>query len=245
MPFLYVVAFTVGVFTVCFDVAYQACLPPAGLPRSACRRQQHVGDHPLGRPNLRPGLSAAPSSHCSQAPIAVLASALFYAISAVSVSRIRRCRNHLIKGGVDRHASGSWSMGCGSSSATVPCGRSRWLTCIYQFSFTALTTVYLLFLSRTLELPGAAPRSGPRRVRSGGSWSARCCPRGYPDASATAGSSCFAALTSDLVMLGTSVLHGSGPGVIATPDHHQRPIRDVEPIRRHLRDRHPAGRSRH
>ena len=81
-------------------------------------------------------------------------------------------------------------------------------TCVYQFFFTALMTVYLLFLSRSLELPGAAmgvvlAAFGPGALV--GSLLSGWMPRWFGYGRVVV----FAALISDLVMLCTSFLHGS------------------------------------
>jgi isoquinoline 1-oxidoreductase beta subunit len=87
-------------------------------------------------------------------------------------------------------------------------------TCVYQFSFTALTTVYLLFVTRTLELPGAVvglvlAAFGPGVLI--GSLLSSWLPRWFGYGRIVV----FAALISDLVLLCTSALHGSGPAVVA------------------------------
>jgi MFS family permease len=87
-------------------------------------------------------------------------------------------------------------------------------TCIYQFSFTALTTVYLLFVARTLDLPGAAvgivlAAFGPGVLV--GSLLSAWLPRRFGYGRVVV----LAALISDLVMLCTGALHGAGPWTIA------------------------------
>lgn len=87
-------------------------------------------------------------------------------------------------------------------------------TCIYQFSFTALTTVYLLFLARALDLPSAVlglvlAAFGPGVLI--GSVLSSWMPRWFGYGRVVV----FAALISDVVMLSTSGLHGSGPATVA------------------------------
>ena len=211
LPFLYVVAFTAGVFTVCFDVAYQAA-----LPRLVERDQLAQGNSMLETTRSAaqicgPALGGALVSLLT-APIAVLASAVLFALSSLSIRRIRRLPSMTpeASSGVVRQIRDGLRI-------VVHDGSLRAIataTCVYQFSFTALTTVYLLFVTRTLDLPGAVvglvlAAFGPGVLI--GSLLSSWLPRWFGYGRVVV----FAALISDLVMLCTSALHGSGPAVVA------------------------------
>ncbi|GAA1597024.1 MFS transporter [Kribbella sancticallisti] len=154
IPLLYVVSFVVGVFTVCFDVAYQAT-----LPRLVARDQLTQGNSLLegsrsaaqiSGPALGGGLISLLS-----APIAAAASTFFFVLSTVSILRIKR--PDVVpddaggETGVLRQIRAGLRLVAGDSSLRAIAVAS----CIYQFSFAALMTVYLLFLTRSLELSGA------------------------------------------------------------------------------------------
>jgi predicted MFS family arabinose efflux permease len=210
LPFLYGVALVAGVFTVCFDVAYQA-----SLPRLVQRDQLAQGNSMLESTRSAaqicgPAIGGGLVSLLT-APIAVLASAVLFAFSSLSIGRVR----------------GLGRVETGSSSGVLPSirdglrivirdGSLRGIalaTCVYQFSFTALTTVYLLFLTRTLDLSGAAiglvlAAFGPGVLV--GSLLSAWLPRRFGYGRVVV----FAALVSDLVMLSTSALHGSAAGTI-------------------------------
>ncbi|MFG1815182.1 MFS transporter [Kribbella sp. NPDC049174] len=207
LPFLYVVAFVGGVFSVCFDVACQA-----SFPRLVQRDQLAQGNSILessksvaqiSGPAVGGGLVSLLT-----APFAVLASAFFFVISFLSIWRIRDLD------AVPSSPSGGirdglrMVLGDGSLRAVAVA------TCVYQFFFTALMTVYLLFLSRSLELPGAAmgvvlAAFGPGALV--GSLLSGWMPRWFGYGRVVV----FAALISDLAMLCTSVLHGSSAATIA------------------------------
>ncbi|MEU4602835.1 MFS transporter [Kribbella sp. NPDC023972] len=207
LPFLYVVAFVSGVFSVCFDVAYQASFP------RLVRRDQLA----QGNSILESSKSAAQISGPAvggglvsllTAPFAVLASAVCFVISCVSIWRIRGLDTtpSVPSGGIKEGL--RVVVGDGSLRAVALA------TCVYQFFFTGLMTVYLLFLSRSLDLPGAVvgvvlAAFGPGALV--GSLLSGWMPRWFGYGRVVV----FAALVSDLVMLCTSVLHGSGVGTIA------------------------------
>ncbi|MHA6629499.1 MFS transporter [Pseudonocardia sichuanensis] len=154
MPLLLVAAFAIGVFTVFFDVAYHASLVrlvrrdqlmQANSALESSRSAAQIGG---------PALGGALVSLLS-ASTAALASAALFVVSALSLRGIRRrepvpghgerptrIRREIVDG--LRFVAGSPSLrAVGLASAA------------YQFCFAALMTVYLLFLVRTLELPGA------------------------------------------------------------------------------------------
>lgn len=209
LPVLHVVAFTGGVCTVCFDVAYQA-----SLPRLVSRDQLAQGNSMLESTRSAaqicgPALGGGLVSLLT-APIAVLASALAYLLSALS---LRRLDIGVAQGSGD----GMWRQIREGLRVVRRDGSLRAVaaaTCVYQFFFTGLTTVYLLFLSRSLELPGAVvglvlAAFGPGVLI--GSVLSGWMPRWFGYGRVVV----FAALISDLVMLCTAALHGSGPLTIA------------------------------
>ncbi|WP_433166882.1 MFS transporter [Kribbella sp. CA-247076] len=207
LPFLYVVGFLCGVFSVCFDVTCQA-----SFPRLVRRDQLAQGNSMLestksaaqiSGPALGGGLVSLLT-----APFAVLASAFFFVVSFLSIWRIRGL------GVTPAPSSGGIRAGL---KAVVGDGSLRAVaiaTCVYQFFFTALMTVYLLFLARSLEMPGAVmgivlAAFGPGALV--GSLLSGWMPRWFGYGRVVV----FAALISDLVMLCTSALHGAGGTTIA------------------------------
>lgn len=211
MPFLYAVAFLAGVFTVCFDVAFMA-----SLPRLVERDQLAQGNSMLETTRSAaqicgPAVGGALVSLLT-APFAVIVSAVLFATSSVSVGRIRR-----LTGAVSASSGGLLRQIGEGLRIVFHDGSLRAIavaSCAYQFSFTALTTVQLLFLTRTLGLSGAMvglvlAAFGPG-VLVGSLVSAWLPSRfGYGRVVV------LAALISDLVMLCTSAVHGSGPWTVA------------------------------
>ncbi|MFE3402583.1 MFS transporter [Streptomyces anulatus] len=171
LPTLFVVAFTVGALSVLFDVAYQA-----SLVRMVRRDQLVRGNSALEGSRSAaqiggPALGGALVSLLS-APVAAAAGALFFAVSFVSLRRIRRPESvpehvapvperpdHLvpvperpdhaapvrgrIREGLRFVAGNAWLRAVCLASAA------------FQLSFAATMTVYLLFLPRELHLTGA------------------------------------------------------------------------------------------
>jgi len=210
LPFLYVVAFVSGVFSVCFDVAYQA-----SFPRLVRRDQLAQGNSILESSKSAAQISgpALGGSLVSllTAPFAVLASAFFFVISFLSIWHIRGLDTTPVApaAGVLRQIRDGLKVVADDGSLRAVAVA----TCVYQFFFTALMTVYLLFLSRSLELPGAAmgivlAAFGPGALV--GSLLSGWMPRWFGYGRVVV----FAALISDLVMLCTSFLHGSSATTI-------------------------------
>ncbi|MEV7307979.1 MFS transporter [Streptomyces microflavus] len=161
LPALFVVAFTVGALSVLFDVAYQA-----SLVRLVRRDQLMRGNSALEGSRSAaqiggPALGGALVSLLS-APVAAASGAFFFAVSFVSLRRIRRAEavpghatpvverperaprvRQLIREGLRFVA--------GHALLRAVCLASA----AFQFSFAALMTVYLLFLPRELHLTGA------------------------------------------------------------------------------------------
>ncbi|MFF2230265.1 MFS transporter [Streptomyces anulatus] len=161
LPALFVVAFTVGALSVLFDVAYQA-----SLVRMVRRDQLVRGNSALEGSRSAaqiggPALGGALVSLLS-APVAAAAGALFFAVSFVSLRRIRRPESvpervapvperpelaapvrGRIREGLRFVAGNAWLRSVCLASAA------------FQLSFAATMTVYLLFLPRELHLTGA------------------------------------------------------------------------------------------
>ncbi|MEU8669662.1 MFS transporter [Streptomyces anulatus] len=158
LPALFVVAFTVGALSVLFDVAYQA-----SLVRMVRRDQLVRGNSALEGSRSAaqiggPALGGALVSLLS-APVAAAAGALSFAVSFVSLRRIRRPESvpervapvperaapvrGRIREGLRFVAGNTWLRAVCLASAA------------FQLSFAATMTVYLLFLPRELGLTGA------------------------------------------------------------------------------------------
>ncbi|MFJ7415820.1 MFS transporter [Streptomyces sp. NPDC098077] len=178
LPALFVVAFTVGALSVLFDVAYQA-----SLVRMVRRDQLVQGNSALEGSRSAaqiggPALGGALVSLLS-APVASAAGALFFAVSFVSLRRIRRPETVperaapvpvRPKRASAKHVSPklvSPGPGRGRGRGRIREGlrfvaSNAWLRAVclasaaFQLSFAATMTVYLLFLPRELHLSGAA-----------------------------------------------------------------------------------------
>jgi MFS family permease len=173
LPALFVIAFAVGALSVFFDVAYQA-----SLVRVVRRDQLVRGNSALEGSRSAaqiggPALGGALVSLLS-APVAVASSALFFALSFLSIRRMRRAepapespenQGHPEQEGrqeqrkhPERHdrlwrrIRAGFRFVAGDSALRTVCVASA----TFQFSFAAVMTVYLLFLPRELHLSGAA-----------------------------------------------------------------------------------------
>ncbi|WSJ90918.1 MFS transporter [Streptomyces sp. NBC_01304] len=153
LPGLFVLAFAVGALSVFFDVAYQA-----SLVRLVERDQLVRGNSALEGSRSAaqiggPALGGALVSLLS-APIAAASGALLFALSFLSIRRIRRVESiqkHL------EHPPRVWRriheglrFVAGDTSLRTVCLASA----AFQFFFAAVMTVYLLFLPRELHLSG-------------------------------------------------------------------------------------------
>ncbi|MGW1710827.1 MFS transporter [Streptomyces sp. NPDC002206] len=155
LPALLLAAFAVGSLSVFFDVAYQA-----SLVRLVTRDQLVQGNSALEGSRSAaqiggPALGGALVSLLS-APIAAACSALFFALSFLSIRRIRRRESvperskrplrvwRRIHEGLRFVVGHTLLRTVGLASAA------------FQFSFAAMMTVYLLFLPRELHLSGTA-----------------------------------------------------------------------------------------
>jgi MFS family permease len=155
LPALLVVAFAVGALSVFFDVAYQA-----SLVRLVKRDQLLRGNSALEGSRSAaqiggPALGGALVSLLS-APIAAASSALYFALSFLSIRRIRRIESIPERSErpprVWRRIHEGLRFVVSESSLRTVCLASA----AFQFSFAAMMTVYLLFLPRELHLSGTA-----------------------------------------------------------------------------------------
>ncbi|MET7526202.1 MFS transporter [Streptomyces sp900116325] len=155
MPALLLAAFAIGALSVFFDVAYQA-----SLVRLVKRDQLVQGNSALEGSRSAaqiggPALGGALVSLLS-APVAAASSALFFALSFLSIRRIRHRESiperserpprvwRRIREGLRFVVGHTLLRTVGLASAA------------FQFSFAAMMTVYLLFLPRELHLSGTA-----------------------------------------------------------------------------------------
>lgn len=167
MPGLLALAFAVGALSVFFDVAYQASLVRLverdHLVRGNSALEGSRSAAQIGGPALGGALVSLLS-----APIAAASGALFFALSFLSIRRIRRAetmperpdepRTGDDRGGTHRTtAPRMWRriheglcFVAGDSVLRAVCLASA----AFQFSFAAMMTVYLLFLPRELHLSG-------------------------------------------------------------------------------------------
>ncbi|MGY1495251.1 MFS transporter [Streptomyces sp. QTS52] len=153
LPELFVVAFAVGALSVFFDVAYQASLVRLVKREQLVRGNSALEGSRSAAQTGGPALGGALVSILS-APIAVASSALFFALSFLSVRRIRRTES------IPEHSEHPSRLGwrihdglrfvAGDPSLRAVCLASA----AFQLSFAALMTVYLLFLPRELHLSG-------------------------------------------------------------------------------------------
>ncbi|WP_435886602.1 MFS transporter [Streptomyces hirsutus] len=155
LPALLVVAFAVGALSVFFDVAYQA-----SLVRLVRRDQLLQGNSALEGSRSAaqiggPALGGALVSLLS-APLAAASGAGFFALSFLSIRRIRRTESIPEPSErpprVWRRIHEGLRFVVGDTSLRTVCMASA----AFQFSFAAMMTVYLLFLPRELHLSGTA-----------------------------------------------------------------------------------------
>ncbi|NUL06048.1 MFS transporter [Streptomyces lunaelactis] len=153
LPALLVVAFAVGALSVFFDVAYQASLVRLVKHNQLVRGNSALEGSRSAAQIGGPALGGALVSLLS-APIAAASSALFFALSFLSIRRIRR-RESIPKSSerpprLWRRIHEGLRFVISDSSLRTVCLASA----AFQFSFAAMMTVYLLFLPRELHLSG-------------------------------------------------------------------------------------------
>ncbi len=156
LPVLLVVAFVVGALSVFFDVAYQA-----SLVRMVRRDQLVRGNSALEGSRSAaqiggPALGGALVSMLS-AVVAVASSAVFFALSFLSIRRI--VHRESIPARSEKRPPRVWTQihdglrfVAGNASLRTVCLASA----AFQFFFAAVMTVYLLHLPRGLHLSGTA-----------------------------------------------------------------------------------------
>ncbi|MFJ2634302.1 MFS transporter [Streptomyces sp. NPDC087422] len=208
LPVLLVAAFGVGALSVFFDVAYQASvvrlldrdqLVSANSALEGSRSAAQIGGPAPG------GVLVSLLS----APVALASSALFFALSFVSIRRIRRGEAVPRRSGrtpaVRRRIREGVGFVVGEPSLRAVCLASA----AFQCAFAATMTVYLLFLPRELGLSGAVvglvlAATGPGALV--GSLLAARLPGRFGHGPVLA----CAAVLGDSVMIGVPALHGGG-----------------------------------
>ncbi|MFD4559230.1 MFS transporter [Streptomyces sp. NPDC058469] len=155
LPALFVLAFVAGVLSVFFDVAYQASLVRLVMSDQLVRGNSVLEGSRSAAQIGGPALGGALVTLLS-APIAVASSALFFALSFLSVRRIRRTESVPERSErsprVWRRIHEGLRFVAGDSSLRAVCLAAA----AFQFFFAATMTVYLLFLPRELHLSGTA-----------------------------------------------------------------------------------------
>lgn len=214
-PGLLALAFAVGALSVFFDVAYQA-----SLVRLVERDQLVRGNSALEGSRSAaqiggPALGGALVSLLS-APIAAASSALFFALSFLSIRRIRRPESlpdrpeHPHPPRVWRRIHEGLRFVARSTALRTVCLASA----AFQFSFAAMMTVYLLFLPRELHLSGTVVGLALAAVGPGallGSLLAARLPGRFGHGAVLVG----AAALGDGVFLWVPALHGSSAATVA------------------------------
>jgi len=155
LPALLVVALVVGSLSVFFDVAYHASLVRLLRRDQLLRGNSAIEGSRSAAQIGGPALGGALVSLLS-APIAAASSALFFALSALSLVRIRRREAVPERSGpaprVWRQIQAGLHFVVSDTSLRTVCFASA----AYQFSFAATMTAYLVFLPRELHLSGTA-----------------------------------------------------------------------------------------
>ena len=155
LPALFVVVFAAGVLSVFFDMAYQASLVRLVTQDQLVRGNSVLEGSRSAAQIGGPALGGALVTLLS-APIAVASSALFFALSFLSVRRIRRTESVPARSEgpprVGRRILDGLRFVVGDSLLRAVCLAAA----AFQFFFAAMMTVYLLFLPRELHLSGTA-----------------------------------------------------------------------------------------
>jgi MFS family permease len=155
VPLLLLVAFIVGSLTVYFDSAYQTSLVRL-VERGRLAHGNSVLEGSRSAAQITgPALGGALVSLLT-APIAILAGSFLFALSFLSIRRIRRPEPMpapaVRQARVRQRIHEGLRLVAGDASLRAVAIASA----LFQFSFAAVMTVYLFFLPRTLHLPGAA-----------------------------------------------------------------------------------------
>lgn len=218
---LFLIAFAAGTLSVFFDVAYQVSLvrlvPREQLVRGNSALEGSRSAAQTGGPALGGALVSLLS-----APVAAGCGALFFALSCLSVRRIRRTEAASEAApenapgrperppGVRRRISEGLRFVAGDSALRSVCLASA----VFQFSFAAVTTVYLLFLPRELHLPGLAVGSALAATGPGALVGSLLAAR-LPDRFGYGPVLVAAAVLGDGVFLCVPALHGSSAMTVA------------------------------
>ncbi|MEV6541907.1 MFS transporter [Streptomyces sp. NPDC051665] len=155
LPALFGLVFVAGVLSVYFDVAYQASLVRLVTSDQLVRGNSALEGSRSAAQIGGPALGGALVTLLS-APVAVASSAVFFALSCLSVRRIRRTESVPER---SEHPPRVWRriheglrFVVGESLLRTVCLAAA----AFQFFFAATMTVYLLFLPRELHLSGTA-----------------------------------------------------------------------------------------
>ncbi|MEW2050916.1 MFS transporter [Streptomyces sp. NPDC005476] len=155
LPALLLTAFVVGTLSVFFDVAYQTCLVRLVGRDQLVRGNSALEGSRSAAQTGGPALGGALVSLLS-APVAAASGALFFAVSVLSVRRIRRTEPVPKRSGRPPRLRGRIHEGLrfviGDTLLRTVCLASA----AFQFFYAAVMTVYLLFLPRELHLSGTA-----------------------------------------------------------------------------------------
>ncbi|MGW5355202.1 MFS transporter [Streptomyces sp. NPDC004031] len=156
LPALFALAFTIGALSVFFDVAYQTSLVRLVRRDLLVRGNSALEGSRSAAQTGGPALGGALVSALS-APFATACGGLLFALSFLSIRRIRR-DEAIPQRAADRLRAAAWrQIGEGLRFVAhepllrAVCAASA----VFQLSFAAMTTVYLLFLPRELHLSGA------------------------------------------------------------------------------------------
>ncbi|MEU3889090.1 MFS transporter [Streptomyces sp. NPDC029041] len=154
MPGLLALTFAVGALSVFFDVAYQASLVRLVERGRLVRGNSALEGSRSAAQTGGPALGGALVSSLS-APLAAASGALFFALSFLSIRRIRRAEPMPARQEkpvrVRRRINEGVRFVVGDPFLRAVCLASA----AFQFSFAATMTVYLAFLPRELHLSGA------------------------------------------------------------------------------------------
>ncbi|MCX5208141.1 MFS transporter [Kitasatospora sp. NBC_00240] len=155
LPALLLAAFAAGALSVFFDVAYQA-----SLVRLVTRDQLLQGNSALEGSRSAaqvggPALGGALVTLLS-APVAAACGASFFALSVLSVRRIRRTEAVPGHSGRPPRVRRRIHQCLRFVAGDIPLRTVCLASAAFQFSFAAMMTVYLLFLPRELHLSGTA-----------------------------------------------------------------------------------------
>ncbi len=152
---LAVAAVAVGTLSVFFDVAYQVSVVRLVARDELVRANSALEGSRSAAQTGGPALGGALESLLS-APVAAASGAVLFAVSFLSVRRIRRVeavpRRATGGSGVWSRVRDGWRFVVGDAALRAMCLASA----AFQFAFSAATTVYLLFLPRDLSLSGTA-----------------------------------------------------------------------------------------